>query len=822
MPAFLTDLLEISLGCGAVIALLLVLTPALSRRFSPRWRYWAWLILALRLAAPFNLSLPQAPVRLSVPAQTGASLPQTIPAAPPDSQVEQSFEPGPFWDTQEVVVSREGEVVTRQTWQTIHWDQLLLAVWLIGAAANAGAAWLGYILFLRRARRWSSPAAPAELEALEEQKALLCVEGAVALKRCAAVSSPLLMGFARPTILLPESLPEDMLRPTLAHELTHLKRRDLWYKLLLTTARCLHWFNPLVWLMVRRAQQDVELCCDYDLLKNQGEEARRAYGQAILDQMTAGNRAGSHLTTGFSGSKREVFRRFRAIMDASPKKKGYAALILTACAILLAGGIVAFGVDEDVQQPAEEEAAASPAAGQLGPAGQQLALVLRSDERNGQITYVPLDWFAHDDWQAFLQFLDSFDGQDPAGQAVEGTLSSSLQTYVWRSGSVSTLANTTLDAVVFKSASGCLCELTFDEEGLVKKVILRQTDALDLNWAGPDFTGFSGTVYDDGEAIYVPEERVLIINPFSTLESDDDSDRARYPFPVAEDLQLTDRQLALLDAGSTVSVCWEIQIEDGVVQSVEEQLELARAVGYYSGTDFIASLGTYEGAPCYQFDDPRWGVQLMVQPVAEGEHAGELAGRLLYRGKSTTFYFHTFPLAAEIYGHVAGESEFLLADLTGDGVPEFIYIEGYHGSGMGYNTCRVFDLAVMEEYSVLGGASVLEDFSALEASIQVDSEQWQDGEIVYQLTGPEGQTVTASCEWPEDRLEDMQPGIVIGGSYYIGLNEEKDGLVLTCSISSATAPIYLFLGDISAPLAFSPALKTFSISQPYTLSVNRF
>ena len=96
--------------------------------------------------------------------------------------------------------------------------------------------------------------------------------------------------------------------------------------LLMTLARCVHWFNPLVWLMVRTARRDMELCCDYDLLNGQGEEVRRAYGRAILDQMTGRDRGFSGLTTGFSGSKREVFARFRAMMDTAPKRKGRALL----------------------------------------------------------------------------------------------------------------------------------------------------------------------------------------------------------------------------------------------------------------------------------------------------------------------------------------------------------------------------------------------------------------------------------------------------------------------------------------------------------------
>ena len=59
MREFLSGLFEVSLTMGAVTALLLILSPVWKRRFRPQWRCWAWLLVALRLAVPFNVSLPR-------------------------------------------------------------------------------------------------------------------------------------------------------------------------------------------------------------------------------------------------------------------------------------------------------------------------------------------------------------------------------------------------------------------------------------------------------------------------------------------------------------------------------------------------------------------------------------------------------------------------------------------------------------------------------------------------------------------------------------------------------------------------------------------
>ena len=59
--------IEISLGTSVVIFLFLVTKPLLDKRYSAKWRYCVWLILALRLIIPFRFSFSQTPVILPVP-----------------------------------------------------------------------------------------------------------------------------------------------------------------------------------------------------------------------------------------------------------------------------------------------------------------------------------------------------------------------------------------------------------------------------------------------------------------------------------------------------------------------------------------------------------------------------------------------------------------------------------------------------------------------------------------------------------------------------------------------------------------------------------
>lgn len=333
MADFLASLLEVSLALGALAALLLALTPALGRRFAPQWRCWAWLLLALRLAVPLNISLPQAPVALSAPVGQGAVHSAPAPAA--DRPALEGTSAGK-WEGPDPAaqgqVPAQGQTVpvppaadTAAPARAVSPTTVLFWVWAGGALCFLAAQLASYARFRRLLRRWSSPAG---------------AYGGLPVRACRAAASPVLAGFLRPVIYLPEALDGAERDFALLHEYAHFRRRDLWYKLLLVWANALHWFNPLVWLLRRAAERDVELACDALVLRDRDAGFRRQYGRALLSTVSGRQPAGA-LTTGFSGGMADLRRRFKSLVDTAPRRPGRAALVLVACAALLAGALVA-------------------------------------------------------------------------------------------------------------------------------------------------------------------------------------------------------------------------------------------------------------------------------------------------------------------------------------------------------------------------------------------------------------------------------------------------------------------------------------------------
>ena len=100
----------------------------------------------------------------------------------------------------------------------------------------------------------------------------------------------MILGLLRPVLILPsEGYSRGTLEAIFRHELVHFRRGDLWYKLLMTAVRAVHWYHPLVWWMVRVSDRDLELSCDEEAVRNGDLEARRQYSMALLDAVREGS-----------------------------------------------------------------------------------------------------------------------------------------------------------------------------------------------------------------------------------------------------------------------------------------------------------------------------------------------------------------------------------------------------------------------------------------------------------------------------------------------------------------------------------------------------
>lgn len=570
----LSALVSVALGGSVCILLFLAAGPLLSRRFTPRWRYCAWGVLAAVLllfpvlrpllpgtgerSALLQIPVPQAVEERTAPEYDGMAADEAdaLPYGYQGTMV------GGFrGDTTYEVWYTDDEQVEHHlydfklfrleridgSWSILfRWER----IWAAGLAVSLLLLAAGYLWMWGRVRRRKLPLIHGSVEKLSELCAQKKIGRPPCLFRISGLKSPCLVGIVRPAILLPRELPAEALSWALAHELTHLKHRDTWYMLLMTLARCVHWFNPLVWLMVRTARRDMELYCDYDLLNGQGEETRRAYGRAILDQMTGRDRGFSGLTTGFSGSKKEVFARFRAIMDTDPKRKGRVVLALAGAAIVLSGSLVAC------------QSETSP--------DTQPIWIHSVNLEDREIIYTPMTQEQADDPAAFQDQLEEAD-------VVGGVLSEQVEWFYTFWESRYPLNPITLHYTLTEppgnpipGMDGITGVVEFNDSGEIIQVQFNTPAQLDLTAPSLDFTGYCGTVYalGQGGAALLHGERVIRVDPCD--ENGQDSDHTWYTLPLLEEFQSTKELMPFLTGLSSANypVLYRLFLEDGAVAKI--------------------------------------------------------------------------------------------------------------------------------------------------------------------------------------------------------------------------------------------------------------
>ncbi len=335
----LNNLMQIGLTVSLAALVPLILRRLMKKRYPARMVCVVWAILALRLLVPVQLTLPQAPVQVMPRTNYVVQSNQTAfrQAGLPVAQNPARWVTG----TQAQMLS----AADSDTVKTVDITDILLTLWLAGVISCILWQGIGYYRLIRSLKGKSRSVERADLHTiLQEQCADLVIDREIPLQVSAAADCPMLAGFIHPTLYLPD---ERISRTDAAfifrHELTHYKHGDLWLKLLLLAARCLHWFNPLVHLIARFAQEDIESACDDAVVRGQDGAYRRAYGETILRSAIAQAQKRKALVSCFGDDKKTLMRRFEGLFDKSVKKRGVALVVMIALLVGSLGCMIAVG-----------------------------------------------------------------------------------------------------------------------------------------------------------------------------------------------------------------------------------------------------------------------------------------------------------------------------------------------------------------------------------------------------------------------------------------------------------------------------------------------
>ena len=363
---FLFLILSTSILMSFIILLALALFSFFPEQFSGKTRYFIWIIILVGLIVPVRPILGSGLITIELPWQTEslevleARLAEEATANNITTENRSNISTELSVNSNANVTGSESlapsstieakdaakESVFDLMKKKITPIALILGAWLLGALISFSRHLYHYHQFKKMIRRWSKPVEDlATLELFDIVKEDMGLQKKnIQLMICPSITTPMLTGFFKPTILLPnKEIHEDEMALILEHELTHYKHKDLYINLLGTLAVSLHWFNPIVYLCYPSIQGDGEVCCDEAVLKNRDSDYRQFYGEVIISMIERNSKNQVAFTTCFYAKKLSIKRRLMAIMKTNKNRKSsFIAIALILTLTIISGSVVAF------------------------------------------------------------------------------------------------------------------------------------------------------------------------------------------------------------------------------------------------------------------------------------------------------------------------------------------------------------------------------------------------------------------------------------------------------------------------------------------------
>ena len=323
MNEFIKILLSLSVSGALLLLLILGLKPLYKNKFSKRWQYYIWIVVALRFLLPFT---PDTTIVGSLfekfdTAAITNEIP-TSPNVPVSADTDNSkadtgnSKAEPIQTNREVTTAAMREPFNKYICLFFIWSALALVLFVRKVTV-----YQGFIQYIKAGNKEVSDIKILNL--LSDCIEKLNIKTRVELSCNPLIASPMLIGFFRPRIILPVGELEDKeLSYIFVHELIHYKQRDMFYKWLIQIVVCVHWFNPFVYLLEREVNKSCELSCDEIVLSVLDDSAKREYGDTLIFFFKSNNLYKSSLASvTLTEGAEQLKERLGAIMKFRKKSK---------------------------------------------------------------------------------------------------------------------------------------------------------------------------------------------------------------------------------------------------------------------------------------------------------------------------------------------------------------------------------------------------------------------------------------------------------------------------------------------------------------------
>ncbi|MCM1046740.1 MAG: DUF5780 domain-containing protein [Candidatus Gastranaerophilales bacterium] len=348
MSEFIKILLSLSVSGTLLLLLILGLKQFYKNRFSRSWQYYIWIIVVFRFLLPFT---PDTTIVGSLFEKFNTTSIANEKSINPNMPV--TVNTGSNEKEQE----RENVDINANTgihnWRNAYtgiflvWAVLVLVLFVCKITL-----YQGFAQYIKAGNTEISDIKTLNLLSDCEEK--LNIKARVEIYRNVLITSPMLIGFFHPRIVLPvRELEDDELSYIFVHELIHYKQKDMFYKWLIQIVVCIHWFNPFIYLLEKEVNKSCELSCDEKVISILGDKARREYGDILISFLKSNNLYKSSLASvTLTESAEQVKERLVAIMNFKKETKLITIISLVTAFLLSAGG---FAMGAYAAQPTPQE-----------------------------------------------------------------------------------------------------------------------------------------------------------------------------------------------------------------------------------------------------------------------------------------------------------------------------------------------------------------------------------------------------------------------------------------------------------------------------------
>lgn len=297
----------------------------LKNKLSSSWHYYVWLLIAIRLMLPSYILI--SPV----------SIYNTIDL---NSKIESSN-----FNTQDKEIKTENNIINiDETKNTEKFDvkHILSLIWASVMFILILYVVFIYVLFRKKLKKVAECRDVEICDILEQCKRRLKIKRKIYILQTKSVKTPCILGFLKPTILLPQHMIKEMSQEDkkyiFMHELIHFKKKDTFINWIFILLDIIHWFNPIIYLYFKKAKEDSEISCDAEVLKYIRPIERKNYGETIINLTKYVSKLDMKPWTSGIVSKSKIKRRI--MMISKFKRKTVLGTFLGIIVIALIGGFV--------------------------------------------------------------------------------------------------------------------------------------------------------------------------------------------------------------------------------------------------------------------------------------------------------------------------------------------------------------------------------------------------------------------------------------------------------------------------------------------------